>query len=523
MALSQRDLLAFCAELPALLGTPACYQDCIERLSLLLSCHTIAFLKRQGDVLIPAAMKGLSLDTMGRQFHISSHPRFSQIVHASSFVKFPDECELPDPFDGLLLGREGNLPVHSCMGFAIRHNETLIGVVTFDSLNQGAFDAIDERLLEILVTALTGFFIADMQLHTLKIQVKHSAQLKAALSRPENLTDVNEFVGQSRQMQALKKEIAMVAATDFAVLIVGESGTGKELVAHEIHRLSNRNAEPLIYVNCAALPENLIESELFGHVKGAFTGAQSYRAGKFKIADGGTLFLDEIGELPMASQAKLLRVLQSQEIQPLGQDKIEQVNVRVIAATNRQLEKEVEAGQFRADLFHRLNVYPLAIPRLSQRNGDIVLLTGFFIEKLRRKLGLRQLRVEQPVLESMERYNWPGNVRELEHFLTRAAIKASSEKNSYIITIKLDDCEALAEGQATSKHDESESSSQPSRLASELVLREEVDNFQRNIIRQILTEEQGNWTRAAKRLNLDRANLARLANRLGISVTRAIS
>ncbi|WP_338517812.1 nitric oxide reductase transcriptional regulator NorR [Alteromonas gracilis] len=523
MALSQRDLLNFCAQLPRLIGKPGGYQDCIEQLSLLLHCNTIAFLKRQGDVLIPTALKGLSLDTMGRQFHISSHPRFFEIAHASSFVRFPKHCELPDPFDGLLLGREGNLPVHSCMGFSIHNNSRLIGVVTFDSLEQGIFDDIDSELLETLVQALTHFFVADMQQHQLKAQVKQSAQLKAALSRPENLTDVNDFIGQSDQVKALKKEIAMVAATDFAVLVVGESGTGKELVAHEIHRLSNRSNEPLIYVNCAALPENLVESELFGHVKGAFTGAENYRAGKFKIADGGTLFLDEIGELPLPSQAKLLRVLQSQEVQPLGQDKVEQVNVRVIAATNRQLEKEVDFGHFRADLFHRLNVYPLVIPPLSQRQGDVVLLTGFFIEKLRRKLGLRQLRVEQSVLEEMERYRWPGNVRELEHFLTRAAVKASSETSHHIVNIKLRDCEALGGQLEKNTLDIEDETPPPLSIPSQLALREEVDRFQYDLIKRVLSEEKGNWTRTAKRLSVDRANLARLANRLGITVKRAVN
>jgi len=262
---------------------------------------------------------------------------------------------------------------------------------------------------------------------------------------------------------------------------------------------------------------------LFGHVKGAFTGAENYRAGKFKIADGGTLFLDEIGELPLPSQAKLLRVLQSQEVQPLGQDKVEQVNVRVIAATNRQLEKEVESGHFRADLFHRLNVYPLVIPPLSQRQGDVVMLTGFFIEKLRRKLGLRQLRVEQSVLEEMERYRWPGNVRELEHFLTRAAVKASSETSHHIVNITLRDCEALGGQPEKNTLDVEDETPPPFSIPLQLALREEVDKFQYDLIKRVLSEEKGNWTRTAKRLSVDRANLARLANRLGITVKRAVN
>ena len=184
-----------------------------------------------------------------------------------------------------------------------------------------------------------------------------------------------------------------MAQSDFTALISGETGVGKELVARTLHQQSSRSEGPLVYVNCAALPENLIESELFGHRKGAFTGANENRSGKFTIADGGTLFLDEIGEIPLAVQSKLLRALQSQEIQAVGQDKTHTVNVRIIAATNRNLAQEVDAGNFRSDLYHRLTAYPILVPSLRERDNDIGLLAEYFIEQTRRKLGIQQIKL----------------------------------------------------------------------------------------------------------------------------------
>ncbi len=186
------------------------------------------------------------------------------------------------------------------------------------------------------------------------------------------------------------------------MLITGETGTGKELVAHSVHAQSLRSDKPMIYVNCAALPEGLAESELFGHVKGAFTGANSHRAGKFELADGGTIFLDEVGELPLVLQAKLLRVIQQGELQRVGSDQHLLVNVRIVAATNRQLEKEVEAGTFRADLFHRLNVFPIHVPPLRAREGDIPVLAGYLLEKVRQHFNAPNLHVHPKVLAQLE-------------------------------------------------------------------------------------------------------------------------
>ena len=222
--------------------------------------------------------------------------------------------------------------------------------------------------------------------------------------------------------------MAQIAATDTLALILGETGTGKELIARAIHNASKRADRPLIKVNCATLPENLIESELFGYEKGAFTGADKRHAGRFEVADGTTLFLDEIGELPLALQAKLLRVLQDGEFERLGSSKTIKVDVRVIAATNRDLEEDVRQGRFRKDLWYRLNVFPLTVPPLRDRIDDIPLLVNHFVAHFARKQGKEIPSVSVGVMAALQRYSWPGNVRELENVIERALISTSGPR-----------------------------------------------------------------------------------------------
>ncbi len=206
-------------------------------------------------------------------------------------------------------------------------------------------------------------------------------------------------------MEHLRREIELVARSDFTVLVLGETGVGKELVVRAIHAASGRRDGPMLYLNCAALPETLADSELFGHTKGSFTGAGRDRAGKFEVADDGTLFLDEVGELPLSIQAKLLRAIQEGEIQRVGSDKTIHVDVRMLAATNRNLEAEVKNGRFRADLFHRLNTYPLKVPPLRARKEDIPLLAGYFCERIQRRLGLGPVRIGVDAIEVLSRYH----------------------------------------------------------------------------------------------------------------------
>jgi transcriptional regulator with GAF, ATPase, and Fis domain len=223
-------------------------------------------------------------------------------------------------------------------------------------------------------------------------------------------------------MQAVFRQMGQVAPTDFTVLILGETGTGKELIARAIHENSPRRQRTLIRVNCAALPPQLVESELFGHEKGAFTGATERRIGKFELAHGSTIFLDEIGELPPELQPKLLRVLQEKEIERVGGKGPIPCDTRIIAATNRNLRQEVAAGRFRADLYYRLNVFPITLPPLRERKEDILPLATHFLEKIAKHLGRPLRGIAQASVEQMLAYPWPGNIRELEHTLERAAI-----------------------------------------------------------------------------------------------------
>ncbi len=237
--------------------------------------------------------------------------------------------------------------------------------------------------------------------------------------------DFGDIVGRSSALQKVLRQIDLVARTEANVLILGESGTGKELVARAIHERSPRRTRPLIKVNCGAIPEELFESEFFGHVKGAFTGAIKDRVGRFELADGGTIFLDEVGEIPLSLQAKLLRVLQEQQFERVGDERTRTVNVRVVAATNRDLKREVAAGRFREDLFYRLSVFPVELPALRERREDIPLLAEHFLKLAAKKMNVKAGRLTQGQVAKLKAYDWPGNVRELQNVIERAVILSS--------------------------------------------------------------------------------------------------
>jgi transcriptional regulator with GAF, ATPase, and Fis domain len=223
-------------------------------------------------------------------------------------------------------------------------------------------------------------------------------------------------------MKTVLRKVEQVAPTDSTVLLLGETGTGKELIARAVHDLSPRSARPLVRVNCGAIPANLVESELFGHEKGSFTGALAKRIGRFELAEGGTIFLDEVGELPLDAQVKLLRVLQEREFERVGSGRSTKVNIRVIAATNRDLPAAVKAGSFRSDLLYRLNVFPIELPPLRNRSSDIPLFVRSFAGRLSKKFGKRLDQISQQTMDRLMHYAWPGNVRELENVIERAAI-----------------------------------------------------------------------------------------------------
>jgi transcriptional regulator with GAF, ATPase, and Fis domain len=242
----------------------------------------------------------------------------------------------------------------------------------------------------------------------------------------KEIFDFGEIVGQSPALKKVLHQIQLVAGTDATVLILGESGTGKELIARAIHERSPRKQRPLIKVNCAAVPDKLFESEFFGHVKGAFTGAHKDRAGRIEVADGGTLFLDEIAEIPIGLQAKLLHVIQEQQLERVGENRSRKVDVRIIAATNRDLEKEIEAGHFRNDLFYRLSVFPIEVPPLRQRREDVPLLAAHFLMISANKMNTQAPKLTKGNIERLQAYDWPGNIRELQNVVERAVIFAQT-------------------------------------------------------------------------------------------------
>lgn len=239
---------------------------------------------------------------------------------------------------------------------------------------------------------------------------------------------MGEMVGQSDALKKIVRQIDLVAPTDANVLILGESGTGKELVAREIHKRSHRQQGPLLKVNCASIPADLFESEFFGHVRGAFTGALKDRAGRFEAADGGTLFLDEVGEIPPPLQSKLLRTLQEGQFERIGEERTREVDVRILAATNRDLEAEVASGRFRHDLYYRLNVFPIEIPPLRKRQDDILPLANLFLKRAADKFSRPLLRLTQANLKALQQYDWPGNVRELQNVIERAVIVSEGDR-----------------------------------------------------------------------------------------------
>jgi two-component system response regulator AtoC len=256
----------------------------------------------------------------------------------------------------------------------------------------------------------------------------HRLQTEKQYLISERDAEFNHYgiVGRSRVMQDVLERVQLVAQSKSTVLVTGETGTGKEMVARLIHHRSGQAEMPLIKVNCAAIPDTLLESELFGHVRGAFTGATANKRGKFALADGGTIFLDEIGTMSPAIQSKLLRVLQEREFEPLGAERTQRVDVRVIAATNRDLTHMVSEGKFQEDLYYRLNVIPIAIPPLRERPEDIPVLAEHFVEKHRQRTGKRITGMDPDVLEALQGYTWPGNVRELENTIERAVVLATS-------------------------------------------------------------------------------------------------
>jgi two-component system nitrogen regulation response regulator NtrX len=363
------------------------------------------------------------------------------------------------------------------------------------AIKMGAFDFV-EKPLSLEKTVL----VVRNALRQRKLEAENRA-LRARVDRTQTM------VGESYSMRQLREQVAMAAPTNGRVLIYGENGTGKELVARTLHALSRRRAGAFVEVNCAAIPEELIESELFGHVRGAFTGAVADRRGKFEVADGGTIFLDEIGDMSLKTQAKVLRVLQEQTMEPVGGTQRIRVDARVVAATNKDLQAEIRAGRFREDLYFRLNVIPIFVPALRDRADDIPLLADHFMAEFAREYGRRPKAFEPSATAALQQYSWPGNVRELRNVIERLMIMVPGDSISVADLAFLDQGVVPPPGAAVVN-------------AERLTLHEARERFERDLILQTLAEQQGNMSRTAEVLGVERSNLYRKMRAFGVAPSR---
>ncbi|SEM59198.1 anaerobic nitric oxide reductase transcription regulator [Luteibacter sp. UNCMF331Sha3.1] len=487
------------------------YRRLLGALRSLVPCDASALLRLDGDELVPLAVDGLSDDTLGRRFRVADHPRFAALLAHPEPTLFPADSPLPDPYDGLVAAAP-RLDVHDCMGCPLHVDGKPWGLLTLDALHAGSFEAGDLATLRAFASLAAATVTAAERMHGLERAAERERSRAESFRLAAGQTASRSLVGRSPAMRRLHDDIATVAHSDLTVLIRGETGSGKELVAQAIHAASARGDRPLIAVNCAALPDMLLESELFGHVRGAFSGATSDRRGKFELADHGTLFLDEVADLSLAAQAALLRVMQSGHLQRVGSDRDHRVDVRIIAASNRDLADEVRAGRCRADFYHRISVYPIEVPALRDRGNDVLIVAGTFLEENRARLGLSGLRLAPESQAALLAWRWPGNVRELEHTIGRAALKAlaRSGRGSRALTIEAADLDLAEVAQPQP------ATVAPMPDAPGLPLRASVDAYERRLIDDALRRHRQSWAAAARELGVDRANLRRSALRLGL-------
>jgi DNA-binding NtrC family response regulator len=367
-----------------------------------------------------------------------------------------------------------------------------------DFIMMTAFASV-ESAIEAMKHGASDYITKPFKIDEIKIAIKRAINHKTVVNENKSLKrqlrqvqELDDFIGVVPEVVKLKDLVRQVAQVDSTILIRGESGTGKDLLARAIHALSNRSSGPFVSINCAAIPETLLESELFGHSKGSFTGAVKDKDGLFKVADGGTFFLDEVGNTPLAVQVKLLRVLEEKRITPLGDTKQIPVDVRLIGATNADLEAEVKAGRFRADLFYRFNVIPITIPPLRERLDDLPVLIDHFVAKFCRRHNLGDKRVDRGVFEALARYAWPGNVRELENTIERAVLLTKGDS----LTEK-----SFPDNVVSGKQDG---------LVSPVDYKSPtLDSVEQAYIFWVLDQTDGNKSKAAKILGIDASTLYR--------------
>jgi anaerobic nitric oxide reductase transcription regulator len=508
-------LTRLATRLTTAVGSEERYLILLQAFHDLVKGDAVALLRKDVQGLTLVSCLGLSPDAMGRCFRLDEHPRLDVICNSKDPVIFPSDCTLADPYDGLIgTDRSAAARVHSCMGVPLIVNRRLIGALTADAL---AVDAFKELNLP-LIQALSVFAAAEMHttqlIEALESKTDKLCQVSRLLVQDARRRKGGEIIGGSAVIQRLRQEIELVARSDFSVLITGETGVGKELVARAVHAASRRSEHALLCLNCATLPQSLVESELFGHVRGAFTGAVADRPGKLELADEATLFLDEIGELPLDVQPRLLRFLQAGEVQRVGSNRTRVMNVRLLAATNRDLADAVNKDRFRADLYHRLNVYPIHVPPLRDHLEDIPLIAGRFCEMIQRQLGVGPVRFRPDVFKALQDYWWPGNVRELENVVSRAVLRASAGKSGEELIVVAP--HYLGGELSSTGHPVEPGNRANDALAPAKPLRAAVEDFQRDLIRDALERNAGNWAATARDLGINRGNLHKLAKRLGM-------
>lgn len=363
----------------------------------------------------------------------------------------------------------------------IKEGRRVVGALSVDRVSEGK-EPLEEnvRLLSIISSIIAQKVSLLEKINRQKDRLQQeNLMLRKELNRKYSFASI---IGNSRKMQEVFHLITQVAKSNANVLLLGESGTGKELVANAIHYNSLRSSKPFIKINCAALPSNLVEAELFGYERGAFTGATRQKEGKFELADGGTVFLDEIASLALESQGKLLRVLQEKELERLGGRETIKVNIRLVAAANQNLGSAVDQGSFRDDLFYRLNVYPIYLPSLREREADILLLADYFLEKYASEYGKDIRRISTPAIDALTQYHWPGNVRELENCMERAVLLCEDQViHSYHLPPTLQTANETGTHQTQS-------------------LEEAVERFERELLIDALKTSRGNMRQAAKTL-----------------------
>jgi len=445
---------------------------------------TITLLKRgTNDILIEAA-HGLSPSQTRLGHYKLGEGATGQVVLTGRPIVIEKTSSSPLFLDRTGRGKGDN----SFLCVPIKAEQEVLGALSVDRpYVEGGAEQLDQDVTFLsIVASMIGraVMLRRVAQETCEHLTEENRRLRVELSRRYHPSLI---IGNSREMQEVYDQIAQVAKSQATVLICGETGTGKERIAQAICSESKRANAPFIRVHCAALPESLIESELFGHVKGAFTGATVDRKGRFEAADGGTLFLDEIGEIPLSIQAKLLRVLQERTFEPVGSTKSKKVDIRVIAATHRNLQEMVQENRFREDLFYRINTFPIYVPPLRKRKGDIVLLADHFLTKYAQKNELPPSRLSNPAIDMLVKYPWPGNVRELENCMERASLLATG---NVVLPAHLPPSIQTADSIAQERGGH----------AQQGTLEQQVESFEKEILAEALRTADGNIAATARAL-----------------------